>query len=180
MPDFDVGNAELQELLKWVDQPPPQQGRDTHALRFQLQRVPTSLGGLHYMGLLFYRPGNPTSGPFQLLPGLSGVATKLLHRPNCNLTSPPVGLPAQENVDHDYVLVEVRFKPPRAFVGLQFCRGRGFFGGLLGPVIRSMDASPVEISSDPPSLTASMTMSSDAGSWSVHSLQKTTVLFSPM
>jgi hypothetical protein len=38
MPDFDVGIPELQDLLKWVDQPPPQQGRDTPALHFAFSK----------------------------------------------------------------------------------------------------------------------------------------------
>jgi len=61
MPDFDVGNPVLQDLLEWVDQSPPPQARDTHAILFELQKLTPDLtrpNSLHY-SLMFFRPGNP-------------------------------------------------------------------------------------------------------------------------
>jgi hypothetical protein len=184
MPDFDVGVPELNELLEWVDQPPPQQGRDTHALSFHLVRTPDT-PGLEYSGLLFYRPGNPAATLMQRLPGLSGVAKKLLSPTNCERgvgDLPPLGTIDPQFQDHSHVLVEVRFRPPRAFGFLQFCEpATGTRGLLLGEVVRGMDAAPVKISPQPSVTTpiVFLTISADDGDWNV-SLQKTTVLFSPI
>jgi hypothetical protein len=58
---FAVGDPRLQELLDWVAlpaQPPPPQGRDTHALQFILRRSGTG----RYTGLMFFRPQGAGEG----------------------------------------------------------------------------------------------------------------------
>jgi hypothetical protein len=176
MPDFDVGNAELQDLLEWVDpQTPPAQGRDTHALAFSLEGPQQTIKELTYTGLMFHRPGNPTAPRFQAQPGLSGIARKRLDLPNCQRTFPPSGLPAANlGFPFDYVQVEVRFRPPRAFMGFQFWSSSGL---LLGNMTKSTDSSPVEIRSAFVGGPVSMSMSNELGSWVVDSLRKTTVLY---
>jgi hypothetical protein len=187
MPDFDVGNAELQDLLEWLDpQTPPAQGRDTHALTFSLAGPRQSTKELTYTGLMFPFPGNPTAATFQRQPGLSGIAKKRLDLSNCQksfppLTATPSGPPAADlGFPIDYVQVEVRFRPPRAFMGFQFWQGTGLSGLLLGRVTRSTDSAPVEIKSLSAGGPVVMTMSNELGSWVVGSLLKTTVLSSQL
>ncbi len=60
--------AEFQEKIDWVNQPPPTNARDTHALHFWLR----STEGLSYQGLMFYRPGSPTSPITQQQNGIQG------------------------------------------------------------------------------------------------------------
>ena len=160
MPDFDVGHVGLQGLLEWVDQPPPQQARDTHALLFRLRNIPVE--ELLYMGLMFFRPGNPTSPIFQQQPGLSGVGHILPTVPACQKVLGPTA----ETLDHDSVRVDLRFRPPRVFAALHFLNH--------GQVVRSVEATRVEVSHfeqpvhiriDPPD------------GWSFELPEKTTVLF---
>jgi hypothetical protein len=155
MPDFDVGNPVLQGLLEWVDQPPPPQGRDTHAIIFELQeRTPdlTRPTSLHY-GLMFFRPGNPTAFFFRDQPGLSGTG---------GLTDQAV----TPNVPF-WVQVEVRFRPPRVNSALFFFRG----GTLPEVQERAVEMSAVSVVGDG----SSIRMDSGQESWILR-LHKTTVL----
>ena len=119
MPDFDVGIPELQDLLKWVDQPPPQQGRDTHALHFVLEGMGRA-DRLIYAGLMFFHPGSPTAPDFEQQPGFSGIARPLLDTPNCQKLPPLV--PPEERPNHQYVQVEVRLGLPKSLRHYLFFR----------------------------------------------------------
>jgi hypothetical protein len=167
MPDFDVGNPELQDLLEWVDQPPPQQGRDTHALSFFLAEIPTE--HILYGGLLFFRQGNPTSPIFQQQPGLSGIGSQRLTVPGCQRVLGPI----EETPDHTYVRVEVRFRPPRVFAALFFLRSGP--NGLPGEQVRDVEFNQVNATSFP---TLTIQMDPPEG-WLVRNLAKTTVLLRP-
>jgi hypothetical protein len=76
MADFGIGNPELQNLLEWVDQTPPAQARDTHALFFRLDKLaPPSVGvdfRFGYEGLMFFRPIQLGLGPVGSTLGLNG------------------------------------------------------------------------------------------------------------
>src|SRR5215208_5230966 len=117
MPDFSVGVPEFQDLLEWVDQPPPTQARDTHALHFVLEGMGRA-DRLIYAGLMFFHPGSPTAPNFEQQPGFSGIARPLLDTPNCQKIPPLV--PPEERPDHQFVQVGVRFRPPQVFAALSF------------------------------------------------------------
>ena len=74
---FDVGNPVMQEQLDWVAlpaQPPPPQGRDTHALWFRLRKNMSGVGMVtRYSGLMFFRPQGAGGGAVGSLPGLTGT-----------------------------------------------------------------------------------------------------------
>jgi hypothetical protein len=60
MTNFNVGFPTLQNVIEWVDQPPPLQGRDTHTIYFLLsQSVPGgSSPPVHfYHGYMFFAQG---------------------------------------------------------------------------------------------------------------------------
>ena len=162
MPDFDVGNSQLQTLLEWVDQPPPPQGRDTHAIFFELQQT---TGGptppLLYWGLMFFHPGNPHQPIFQRQPGLSGTGGLV---DNFETENRPF-----------WVRVEVRFRPPNTFGFLRFIRG----GGEVLPSIevRSVEMDEVRVSGGDP-LDLRIHLEASTESWTLHTLKKTTVLLS--
>jgi hypothetical protein len=68
-----TGISGLQDLLRWVDQPPPPQGRDTHVIHFILaERTPGPTSGTIHHGLMSFRPQGTGSGPVGALPGLTG------------------------------------------------------------------------------------------------------------
>jgi hypothetical protein len=78
----------------------------------------------------------------------------------------------------------VRFRPPRAFVGLRFFRdtedtGPLFQPGLLGTEVRTVGSNPVEIQSVSGTSMVHFVMSPEDGGWNVANLRKTTVLFNP-
>ena len=84
--------AEFQEKIDWVNQPPPPNARDTHALHFWLN----SPDGMNYQGLMFYRPGQSPSGPItQRQNGIQGKGLVTANAPACQrvLGSPWTPLP---------------------------------------------------------------------------------------
>ena len=149
MPDFDVGIPELQDLLKWVDQPPPQQGRDTPALHFVLEGMGRA-DRLIYAGLMFFHPGSATAPNFEQQPGFSGIARPLLDTPNCQKL-PPLA-PPEERPDHQYVQVEVRFRPPQVFAAISFFQAA--ITGLPGEQVHAEEFAQVnlDVISHPPTL----------------------------
>jgi hypothetical protein len=89
---FDVGNPTMQDLLDWVAlpaQPPPPQGRDTHALRFILRKNDAA----RYSGLMFFRPQGAGGGGVGSLPGLNGTGDLVANTVVCQEIS-GVGSPA--------------------------------------------------------------------------------------
>jgi len=101
---FSVGNPQFQPLLDWVAPPPPPappaQGRDTHALRFRLQRsdVAEEIRNPQFSGLMFFRPQQLGAGPVGSTPGLDGFGSLLVTKSVCqsvldpNTAVPPAGL----------------------------------------------------------------------------------------
>jgi hypothetical protein len=174
MPDFDVGNLKLQDLLEWVDQPPPQQGRDTHALKVFLDEFPEER--LAYSGLLFFRPGNPRSPIFQQQPGLSGILRPLLTLHACSLVLPQTPGPVLDETlfDHFFVRVEIRFRPPRVFAVLFFLKGG--FRGFPGETLREVEFSQVDVR-DNPAVGGLHILMDPLDGWALHNLEKTTVLY---
>jgi hypothetical protein len=116
---FLSGSPNSRNLLEWVDQPPPTQARDTHALHFVLEGMGRT-DRLIYAGLMFFHPGSPTAPNFEQQPGFSGIARPLLDTPNCQKLPPLVS--PEERPDHQFVQVEVRFRPPQIFATLSFFR----------------------------------------------------------
>ena len=149
MPDFSVGDPEFQDLLEWVDQPPPTQARDTHALHFVLEGMGRA-DRLIYAGLMFFHPGSPTAPNFEQQPGFSGLARPLLDTPNCQKL-PPLVAP-EERPDHHFVQVEVRFRPPQVFAALSFFQAA--ITGLPGEQVRSeeFDRVNIDVIPHPPTL----------------------------
>ena len=94
---FSVGDQSLQGLLDWVAEPPPAQGRDTHALRFRLFKEGTGAtldtrDYSDYSGLMFYRPQGVGMSLVGRRPGLDGVGGLLATQDVCQnivANSPP-------------------------------------------------------------------------------------------
>jgi len=172
MPDFDVGNPILQDLLEWVDQPPPQQGRDTHALTAALAHLqPIDERGFGvYRGLLFFRPGNPTSSIFEQQPGLSGT----LLPTGTHYQTPDET--AEEFRQTFFVRINLRFKPPSVFAALLFLRMD--FPGLPGETVREVKFSQVELSERNWQQGGGLRIEMDPPSgWGMWEIGKTTVLY---
>ena len=166
MPEFEVGDDVLQDALEWVDQPPPPLGRDTHALFFTLtgtNLLPGDLSQIEssHRGLMFFRPGNPTTPIFQNQPGLTGTGSLVAQKP-----TPEIPF---------WVVVEVRFRPPRRVFGsLRFFQEAG--RGLPGTHVRSveMDKAEMIVGSR-----GEIRMDAPPERWILGRIQKTTVLLGP-
>ena len=176
MLDFSVGDPELQDLLEWVAQPPPSQGRDTHALHFWLRGTPIEK---HiYAGSLFFRPGNPTAFSFRDQPGLCGIGTVLPNVPACKDV-----LGIDTPTPHDapppvWVRVEVRFRPPKIHASLLFKGGAaGPLNGLPGDTLRAVEFNEVIFN---PGLPMIRMIMDPPNEWRLTQLEKTNVLLQPM
>jgi len=168
--NFDVGNPALQDLIAWVDQPPQQQGRDTHGIYFLLTHRDFQLPGgfeeisFHH-GLLFFRPGtSPNSPSFQQQHGLSGTGS-LVHKK-----------PTNENPF--WVRVEVRFRPPgpgRKQVNVAFHLTQDI-AGFPSNIIRTVEVDNLTVA---PNGFMDMDVSAETERWSLGEFKKRTVLFTP-
>jgi hypothetical protein len=74
---FSVGEPVIQGTLDWVTHPPPAEGRDTHAVGFDLSN-PDTVNSLEYSGLMFFRPQGVGVGPLFGRP----VGSLLVHLQN--------------------------------------------------------------------------------------------------
>ena len=134
--DFSVGNAEHQKNLEWVAPPPPPaapaQGRDTHALFFELTQS-VGFSEMSYEGLMFFRPRQLGAGPVGSLPGLDGVGTLRATKAGCTrlLDSNP-GSSTPEVDFGTYVRVFIGFRPRSSQPALVFATLR-FLSQLLNP-----------------------------------------------
>jgi hypothetical protein len=84
--------TEFQAHIDWVNQPPPPNARDTHALHFWLNAP----DGITYRGFMFYRPGQSPSSPItQQQNGIQGKGYVTANVPSCQrvLGSPWTPLP---------------------------------------------------------------------------------------
>jgi hypothetical protein len=142
MLNFTVDSPGLQDHLEWVAQPPPMLASDppdpnspklldpanTHALRFLLQEIsqPSDVPPLQYHGFLFFRPGNPRAFTGHDQPALMGIGNFLMQVANCQYRlrrsfsdGSPLGLP-DRTADHNFVRVQLKFRPPSVFGALFF------------------------------------------------------------
>jgi hypothetical protein len=101
--------------------------------------------------------------------GFSGIAKPLLDTPNCQKLPPLV--PPEERPDHQFVQVEVRFRPPQVFAALSFFQAA--ITGLPGEQVRSEEFDRVNI--DVISHPATLEMDPPDG-WRVTFSHKTNVL----
>jgi hypothetical protein len=107
-PQFPPQFARFQERIDWVDQPPPAQARDTHALFFSLWDngdPPTPLP-LRYDGLLFFRPGDPDTISGADQPRLEGIASLIV---------PPSGTSSDHNAVRARINLRVRANIPDGY-----------------------------------------------------------------
>jgi hypothetical protein len=124
---------------------------------------------LIHAGLMFYHPGSPTAPDFGQQPGFSGIARPLLDTPNCQKLPPLV--PPEERPNHQYVQVEVRFRPPQVSATLSFFQAA--ITGLPGEQVHSEEFDRVNL--DVISHPATLEMDPPAG-WRVVFSHKTNVL----
>jgi hypothetical protein len=95
---FSVGEPVIQGTLDWVAQPPPAEGRDTHAVGFDLSN-PDTVNSLEYSGLMFFRPEGVGVGPLFSRPGLEGFGSLLVRERVCQtLLDPNTAVPAADLV----------------------------------------------------------------------------------
>ena len=95
---FSVGEPIIQGTLDWVTQPPPAEGRDTHAVGFDLTN-PDTVNSLEYSGLMFFRPPGVGVGPLFSRPGLQGFGSLLVRERVCKtLLDPDTAVPAADLV----------------------------------------------------------------------------------
>ena len=97
MTDLAELPAAFLENIDWVNQPPPPQARDTHALHFFLTNTGAPENPPTYQGFLFYRQGaHPTAPITGEQNGLDGTGSRIHGK---------VGLP-----DEAWARVQVRFR----------------------------------------------------------------------
>jgi hypothetical protein len=96
--------AAFQENIDWVNQPPPTNARDTHALHFWL----SSPEGSYFQGLVFYRPGTSPSSPItQHQNGIQGKGYLIPNAPVCQRV---LGSPWTPQPPGPWVRVQVTFR----------------------------------------------------------------------
>ena len=121
---FSVGEAITQSRLDWVAQPPPAQGRDTHAARLRLSRLSGTLRNPEYSGLLFFRPQGTGGGPVGLRPGLEGFGSLLVTEGVCQtLLDPNTAVPPAELVKVLLAFRQQQSGPANIVATLTFMNG---------------------------------------------------------
>ena len=159
----DEGYLYIQELLEWVNQPPPPQGRDTHAISFELLTLPPNGRPYGHSGLMFFRPQGTGHGPGGSPSGLTGVGQLTYYS----------GLPSQRPPLWVRVDVIVRVTPPEIYAPLFF-----FNGGLGLPEIpvRTVETDlRAELSQ--PFWDITLTNPYEPEKWFLRNLHKTTALW---
>jgi hypothetical protein len=122
MLDFSVGNAELQDKLEWVAQPPPAppaQARDTDALWFNLRRGDR---GDAYRGLMFFRAQGTHGRPVAGTAGSDGIGHVAVNGTSCTKL---LGIGQDAQVVPSFVKVFIGFRrraspPAHVFATLRF------------------------------------------------------------
>jgi hypothetical protein len=126
--------AEFQEKIDWVNQPPPTNARDTHALHFWL----AAPEGINYQGLMFYRPGEqPTSPITQRQNGIQGKGYLI---PTAAVCQRLVGSPFTPQPPGPWIRVQVTFRTTTS--------GTSVFANLLLQNNNGTDALPGDTTSE--------------------------------
>jgi hypothetical protein len=172
--------AEFQENIDWVNQPPPPNARDTHALHFWL----TSPAVTVYQGLMFYRPGQNPSGPItQRQNGIQGKGFWTPTMPLCEtLESSTIFGSGVHRPPGPWVRVQVTFRTTTSgefpiFSNMIFQDDSGI-SGLPGDTLATVEFDRVEVAdpgehpTTPPS--SRLRMFTDGDLWTL-SLWATTV-----
>jgi hypothetical protein len=140
MADLAQFPARFLDHIDWVNQPPPPQARDTHALLFFLQNInPHPSPSPIFQGLLFYRQGRtPTSPITQEQNGLDGTGHVLGGEP----------IVVTPGFHADWARVHLRFRTQptaRIHVVLSLHSGLGTGFPLPGPQRRLVEFDEIRV-----------------------------------
>jgi hypothetical protein len=86
---FSVGDFTMQSVLDWAAEPPPARARDTHAVRFRLQKRTGTHLNPQYSGLMFFRPEGVSASFVGRRPGLDGFGGLLVTDHACQALLDP-------------------------------------------------------------------------------------------
>jgi len=138
--------ADFQEYIDWVDQPPPTNARDTHALHFRLE----SPEGIRFQGLMFYRPGgHPASTITQDQNGIEGKGYLIPDAPVCQRFVLAQTSPGAPPIPGPWIRVKVTWRTTtsgtsRIFADLLFKARDSFRNGLPGGTTSAVEFERVE------------------------------------
>jgi hypothetical protein len=172
---FSVGVAFFQEFLDWAaQQPPPAQVRDTHALRFHLQKrrqPPHNLHTPQFSGLLFFRPPRVSTSFVGRRPGLEGFGSLLARKEVCqSLVDPTTAVPPAELVRVFIVFRQRQSGPAEVVANLKFMEAN--LTGMPTETTGGEDFNHIEMTN------SGLSMDPPPGGWDL-GLARTTVLLEP-